>query len=145
MVQLLNAGLDCFVNLTEDKADGGDSEFTLSDSDLTRYDDLCGNAIIDRRPIVDVSIPTVDQMIETLDAIDTYIASGRNVYVHCWGGKGRTGTVVGCWMVRLGHVLPEDATYKLSRLRRGDLEAGHQRSPDTREQVDFIESWVLCQ
>jgi protein-tyrosine phosphatase len=21
-------------------------------------------------------------------------------YVHCWGGIGRTGTVVGCWMVQ---------------------------------------------
>ena len=24
------------------------------------------------------------------------------VYVHCWGGIGRTGTVVGCWLVRHG-------------------------------------------
>ena len=27
---------------------------------------------------------------------------GRKVYVHCWGGVGRTGTVVGCYLVRQG-------------------------------------------
>lgn len=25
--------------------------------------------------------------------------SGRVVYAHCWGGKGRTGTVVGAWLI----------------------------------------------
>ncbi|MBA3406233.1 MAG: dual specificity protein phosphatase family protein [Gemmatimonadaceae bacterium] len=28
--------------------------------------------------------------------------SGHSIYVHCWGGVGRTGTVVGCYIVRHG-------------------------------------------
>lgn len=30
------------------------------------------------------------------------LAAGQTVYVHCYGGIGRTGTVVGCWLVRHG-------------------------------------------
>ena len=35
-------------------------------------------------------------------AIDEAMSAGKAVYVHCWGGVGRTGTVVGCWLVRHG-------------------------------------------
>ena len=38
-----------------------------------------------------------------MDAIDGHIATGRTVYVHCRGGVGRTGTVIGCWLVRQGY------------------------------------------
>ena len=29
-------------------------------------------------------------------------SDGKNVYVYCWGGIGRTSTAVGCWLVRHG-------------------------------------------
>ena len=37
-----------------------------------------------------------------LDEIDGAILNGKTVYVHCLGGIGRTGTVVGCYLVRHG-------------------------------------------
>ena len=37
-----------------------------------------------------------------LDTIDQALAAGHTMYVHCWGGVGRTGTVVGCHLVRHG-------------------------------------------
>ena len=37
-----------------------------------------------------------------LDAIDVALAQGRTVDVRCWGRIGRTGAVVGCWLVRHG-------------------------------------------
>ena len=43
-----------------------------------------------------------------LDAIDKALEDGKNVYVHCWGGIGRDGTVVGCWLVR--HVMTGRST-----------------------------------
>lgn len=55
-----------------------------------------------RLPIVDGGIPTPDLMRRTLDAIDAELAAGGRVYLHCWGGRGRTGTVVGCWLMRHG-------------------------------------------
>ena len=46
--------------------------------------------------------PTEGQLIRILDDIDDARASGGTAYVHCWGGVGRTGTVIGCWLVRHG-------------------------------------------
>ena len=36
-------------------------------------------------------------MVAILDSLDTAIADEHTIYLHCWGGIGRTGTVVGCW------------------------------------------------
>ena len=135
---LLDAGITCFVNLTEDHPGGGDSH-------LTHYQDhVTDSAVVLAHPIVDVDIPTVDEMIATLDAIDDHLRGGGNVYAHCWGGKGRTGTVVGCWLIRHGYVPPDDPDGVLSvldGLRGGDSGAGHQPSPDTPDQEGFIGDW----
>ena len=135
---LLDAGITCFVNLTEDHPGGGDSH-------LTRYQDhVTDSAVVLAHPIVDVDIPTGDEMIATLDAIDDHLRGGGNVYAHCWGGKGRTGTVVGCWLVRHSYVPPDDPDGVLSvldGLRGGDSGAGHQPSPDTPDQEAFIGDW----
>ncbi|HET7553196.1 MAG TPA: hypothetical protein VFK04_18025 [Gemmatimonadaceae bacterium] len=53
-------------------------------------------------PIRDVSITNDERMRQILDAIDAELAANRTVDVHCWGGAGRTGIVVGCWLVRHG-------------------------------------------
>ena len=53
-----------------------------------------------RIPIVDGGVPSQEEMVQILDAIDGELAVGGRVYLHCWGGRGRTGTVVACWLVR---------------------------------------------
>lgn len=50
-------------------------------------------------PIQDVSIPTsVKSVKELIERIQEILKENeRNkVYIHCWGGVGRTGTIVGC-------------------------------------------------
>jgi hypothetical protein len=64
----------------------------------------------------------------------------RPVYVHCWGGKGRTGTVVGCYLVRHGIAEGEAALKAIQKMRRNDPKA-HEPSPETREQCDFVLRW----
>ena len=54
------------------------------------------------RAIRDMRVCNERHMRRVLDAIDKDIADGRTVYVHCWGGIGRTGMVIGCWLVRHG-------------------------------------------
>ena len=55
-----------------------------------------------RFPILDHYVPPRGMMTAILDAIDSALTRGRNVYLHCWGGIGRTGTTVGCYLVRHG-------------------------------------------
>ena len=94
-----------------------------------------------RMPIEDVSVPTPLHMRSILDLLDAEQAAGGLAYVHCWGGIGRTGTVVGCHLVRQG--MPgAEALGELIRLRR-TCRKRHRRSPETPGQEDFVRSWPL--
>ena len=74
-----------------------------------------------------------------LAAIDGSLAAGRTVYVHCFGGIGRTGTVIGCWLVRRG-TPGEEAIAQIARWREGTPDEAIP-SPETREQRDFVLAW----
>jgi protein-tyrosine phosphatase len=69
-----------------------------------------------RIPIRDFSIPTIEELEAALDEIDGELALGGLVYVHCWAGCGRTGVVVGSWLVRHG-TSPEDALARIAETR----------------------------
>ena len=78
-------------------------------------------------------------MIRILDDIDEARGTGGGTaYVHCWGGVGRTGTVVGCWLVRHG-LDRGDAVATIAALRAGL--PGARPSPETAAQVALIRSW----
>lgn len=93
-----------------------------------------------RQPIPDMSIPSVESMQAILDGIDAAITSGRRSYVHCWGGFGRTGTVVGCYLVRHGMAAGEEALAMIRYLRRTEAKALAD-SPQTDEQRQFVLAW----
>jgi protein-tyrosine phosphatase len=82
--RLTAAGFDSFVDLTE--------RSTYDVPGLRRF------------PIPDMGLP--DDVDPILDAIDELLAAGRSVYVHCFAGRGRTGTVIGCWLARHGSAEP---------------------------------------
>lgn len=93
-----------------------------------------------RFPIRDVSVPTRELMKAILDDIDESISRDRPVFVHCWGGKGRTGTVVGCFLARHGIAHGKEALAMISQLRSNDPRA-HEPSPETPAQRDMVISW----
>jgi hypothetical protein len=94
-----------------------------------------------RIPIKDGSVPSRMVIGHILDNIDAGIAAGRPVYVHCLGGLGRTGTVVGCYLARHGVANGRNAIKMIRDLRQNTL-THHLRSPETNQQVDLVESWV---
>lgn len=96
-----------------------------------------------RHPIRDVSIPTRHGMQTILDTIDNALEGNQPVYVHCWGGKGRTGTVIGCYLIRHGIVSPTDALDAIKLLRSHILP--YQSSPETYAQCDFVRAWRFGQ
>lgn len=94
-----------------------------------------------RMPIYDMSVPTPAQMITILDTVDQALAAGHNVYVHCWGGIGRTGTVVGCHLVR--HGFTGDGALARIAFWWQSVEKSNRcpQSPETNEQVTFVRDW----
>ena len=46
--------------------------------------------------IRDMKTPPVEVMVAILDEIDRCIEHNPAVYLHCWRGRCRTGTVIGC-------------------------------------------------
>ncbi len=92
-------------------------------------------------PVRDFAAPTAEQMTEVLDVIDRERSAGGSVYVHCYAGVGRTGTVVGCWLVR--HGWTPGAALALIRERRRDLPsyAARPDSPETPEQHALVHAW----
>ena len=86
-----------------------------------------------RMSIRDFSVPAHEQLVETLDEIDAELRSGGLVYVHCWAGCGRTGVVVGSWLVRHG-TSPNDALAKIA-------DARGLGCPQTLEQRTMVLGW----
>ena len=75
-------------------------------------------------------------MSDILDAIDAALRDGKTVYVHCWGGVGRTGTVIGCWLVRHGKTGDEALSQIAEWWWRGVQKVRRQpRSPETRRSM----------
>jgi hypothetical protein len=132
----LDSGFNSFVDLTQP-------------AELDPYDSLLRARRIpglpqteyQRFPIRDRGLPPASTMTALLDHLDASLAAGRKVYLHCWGGVGRTGMTVGCYLVRHGltgqQALDQIAEWWAESPRR----LHYPRSPETDEQVQFIRDW----
>ena len=94
----------------------------------------------DQISIKDFSVPTERQMVRILNQIDVCNKYDKPVYVHCWGGKGRTGSVVGCYLIRHGFAAGNVMIEKIKKLRK-DTEDFSDPSPETKEQINMILNW----
>lgn len=120
------AGVTAFFDLTEE-------------GELEPYDELARGWATHRRfPIRDFSCPSAGEMSAILDALDEALER-EIVYLHCWGGSGRTGTVVGCWLVRHG-LDCEQALATIAALRR-ETAYGERPSPESEEQRELVRRW----
>lgn len=89
--------------------------------------------------VADMRVPTPEVMSRILDAVDAALEAGRVVYLHCYGGLGRTGMVVGCFLVRHG-MDANDALLEIRRLRQATPHS-YLDSPQTPEQAEMILRW----
>ena len=87
LAAMVEFGITDFIDLTEP-------------GELNPYEQFLPDGV--RRwsfPIRDMNPPpSLEYMDSILDKIDELIADGRVVCVHCWGGMGRTGSVIICWL-----------------------------------------------
>lgn len=122
--------MDSFVNLTEA------GEMAYGKALKPYHRDLPVSHA--RFPIPDQSVIEDDGYDAILNHIRAELDAGRMVYVHCWGGKGRTGTVVGAWLIAeegLGYLA---ALKRMQELRRGTRKA-HEPVPENRKQHKVLE------
>lgn len=136
---LLDAGVRAFIDLTEE-GELMPYDAILVDEARARNIDITHTRI----SIRDVRTPAPGVMEQILKAIDVARAEGRVGYVHCWGGIGRTGTVMGCHLVEQGHSCEEalaivQSLYDgMEKRRRG---RSYHLSPETDAQRRFVEQW----
>jgi protein-tyrosine phosphatase len=95
----------------------------------------------ERIPVRDGWVPSHGDMVAILDSIDSHIEKGEAVYIHCWGGRGRTGTVVGCYLIRHGLCEAHEAVGKIQELRKL-TEDHNEPSPESERQYEMVLSWV---
>jgi hypothetical protein len=137
---IVDAGIRLFLNLMEE------NETNYAGQAFVPYVDVAAqrspNARVCRHAIRDLSVPTSATISGILNVIDESLTGGKPVYVHFWGGVGRTGTVIGCWLLRHGLADPEEVLDVLARLRQQDQERRHRMSPETPEQRRFVQQWL---
>ena len=131
MRKILDAGVTAFIDTTEE-------------GEKKPYTHLLPDGVSHERfAIEDVGVPGSPARTKaTLDAIDRHIAAGETVYVHCWGGHGRTGVIVGCWLARHGQ--PGDAALdRLHELWQACLPKALDKPecPQTYSQFAYVRNW----
>lgn len=137
MRRFLDLGIDTFIDLTHPYELHPYAPSLLLEAD-TRQQAVTHH----RMAIKDLGLPTPEHMRDILDTIDEAIAQGRAVYVHCWGGIGRTGTVVGCYLVRHGNS-GDEALQEIARLWPSMEKSWRvSRSPETDAQHEFVRTWT---
>ncbi len=132
---LLDVGIRTFIDLTVEE-------------ELPFYGKLLREVAEDRRceislvkiGVRDRSLPSAWTVRRALDVIDGSISDGQPVFVHCWAGLGRAGSIVGCYLQRHGFAAAQDVLEKIADLRRF-VPGGSASSPQTAEQIEMVRSW----
>lgn len=138
---LLDQGFGLVVNLQERCEDGREGSTPYEAALRAAARERDADVAILHEPIRDHDVPTPAQAQRILDAIDEAVERGTRVYVHCWGGHGRTGVVAGCLHRRRGRS-PQEALEAITEARAYHVQGiARIAAPQTAEQRDFIRGW----
>ncbi|PEG58949.1 tyrosine-protein phosphatase [Mycolicibacterium boenickei] len=129
---LLDAGIDTIIDLTTE----GD-RLTPYLALLRAEAEKSGRTVRHfAHPIPDFGVIDDAGYDAILARIHSELDAGRNVYVHCWGGKGRTGTVIGCLLAESG-LSYDDVIDRIAELRAGTRKAAFV-CPESAAQRDLL-------
>lgn len=131
---LIDAGITLFLDLTED------GELPSYQKMLEAEACKSGRKVSYQRiPVKDRDIATKEQLVYALTLINDVVTKGGVVYIHCMRGIGRTGLVVGTYLVQKG-MTGQEALDDITRLRKGLL-SSWWRSPETEVQRRMVLEW----
>lgn len=130
--------IQVIVNLMED--DELDHDFNLFFDYAPEFSKVGIETV--RFPIQDVYIPkSKAYAIEIVDFIDRKNNEGKRVLVHCWGGVGRTGTIVGCYLLRHQLANADNFMSVIAHLRK-NTSIAERTSPETFTQENFVKNFL---
>ncbi|KAH6903417.1 dual specificity protein phosphatase [Coprinopsis sp. MPI-PUGE-AT-0042] len=136
---LLRVGVRTFIDLTED------GELLPYEAILCKRATLLGidpsTVQYHRFPIRDRSLPnSLDFMGNVFRTLRQNEQRGRISAIHCRGGIGRTGLVVGCWLVESGIAKSgeEALQFIASEWKNVEKYKRYPHSPETGPQFDFV-------
>ncbi|MDF1741803.1 MAG: tyrosine-protein phosphatase [Verrucomicrobiales bacterium] len=140
MTAILNAGARAFIDLTEEGELKPYRSIALDTAQKLGIDPESLEFF--RHPIRDVSVPkTQEEMRAILDTIHEAMSRDKIIYLHCWGGRGRTGTVAACALRELHHLDGGAALRLLTERWQDCAKSAHSESPETEQQRDFVRSF----
>lgn len=126
-------GITHFIDLTED-------------GELVPYNSMVSSwARYMRFPIRDISVPDnveiVKRLIDTIEQIHKDNSKAK-IYIHCWGGVGRTGTIIGCYLGNFAGISYDRTMSILSSLFEDCPKSVRRCSPENDLQRSFIRKYV---
>ena len=101
-------------------------------------------------PITDLSVPRMEQLDRLVEEISGRLENGDAMYLHCWGGRGRAGTVGACVLGRMYGLSAEEALERVQRAfatrddrwEEGELAGSIRASPETAEQIQLVKDFL---
>lgn len=76
--------------------------------------------------VEDYGAPTLEELDNVVRYIQLQIENGKPVMVHCAAGKGRTGTVLAAYLVKVEDLTADVAIKKIRTLRPGSVQSVRQ-------------------
>ena len=131
--RMLHFGVKHFVDLTEEGEHRPYNQLLPKGTTYLRF------------PIEDVSVPNSLESVHSLiDEIESLAQQDGYTYIHCWGGVGRTATIVACYHARQALADPtlEHALGAMLLNFSKMPKSSYRQAPETDEQVDFVRRFV---
>ncbi|MHA1910579.1 MAG: phosphatase domain-containing protein [Candidatus Kariarchaeaceae archaeon] len=95
--------------------------------DYRASEELLAHFEINHLPIIDFSVPSIEQVLEFRKTCTKYHLEGKSILVHCYAGCGRTGMMLAHWLLMAKKTTTaEEAMKEIRRLRSCSIETLEQ-------------------
>jgi protein-tyrosine phosphatase len=98
----------------------------------SKFDSL--NIRIYQSPIADYGVPSPTQTREILSQLHKCVKANENVLIHCVGGYGRSGTIMGCYSRQYLKKSPSEVIDYVRSIRG-------EAAIETPQQVQYVREW----